>query len=278
MADITHATKAGADVAPDPWSPWRNATPARIALGRTGLATPMAEGLRFGWAHALARDAIHAPLDAAALAQELRDDGWGVLNAAASQAGDRTTYLRRPDLGRRLVEAGAKVLRSYAAASNVPRPGLAIVAGDGLSSLAVQRHVPPFLRALRTHLASDVTVSPIVIVTQARVAIADEIGQLLGAGMALIMIGERPGLSSPDSLGLYLTLGPRVGRHDAERNCISNVRPEGLAYDTAAFKLAWLVRRATRLGLTGVGLKDESDLEILDLQQRRRPFLMPHQT
>ena len=264
--DMTDSTQLGkpssSAIAPDPWDRWRNATPARIALGRTGVASPMAENLRFGWAHALARDAIHAPLNVPVLEHALREDGWGVLNAGTSQAGDRTTYLRRPDLGRRLGEVGAEALQAHAAAANYQRPSLAIVAGDGLSSLAVQRHVRPFLHMLRAHLADDVAVSPIVIVTQARVAVADEIGQLLGAEMALIMIGERPGLSSPDSLGLYLTLGPRVGRSDAERNCISNVRPEGLAYDTAAFKLAWLVRRATRLGLTGVGLKDESDLEI----------------
>jgi len=250
--------------AADPWQAWRSATPARIALGRAGVATPTGEALRFAWAHACARDAVQAPLDVQALQAALQADGWPVLQAGASQAGDRSTYLRRPDLGRRLGPAGVQQLQGLAPAPQGGAPRLALIVADGLSSLAVQRHVPPLLRALRGHLPADLSVSPIVIVTQARVAIGDEIGQLLGADLALIMIGERPGLSSPDSLGLYLTFGPRVGRHDAERNCISNVRPEGLACDAAAFKAAWLMRHALRLGLTGVALKDDSDLDLIE--------------
>ncbi|MBC8055734.1 MAG: ethanolamine ammonia-lyase subunit EutC [Rhizobiales bacterium] len=251
------------EVEPDPWNAWRNATPARIALGRAGVATPMAEALRFGCAHAMARDAIHTPLDGVLLAQQLREDGWEVLHAA-SQAEDRATYLRRPDLGRRLRAAGAAALREHAERTTGSRPQLAIVAGDGLSSLATQRHTRPFLEALRRNLPDGMVLSPVVVATQARVAIADEIGHLLNAEMVLVLIGERPGLSSPDSLGLYLTHAPRPGRSDAERNCVSNVRSAGLSYEAAAFKISWLVRRAKRLGLTGVALKDESDREVLD--------------
>ena len=256
----TPATAAPAsDVQPDAWVDWRAATPARIALGRAGVATPTAETLRFGWAHALARDAIHTPLDADALAAGLQADGWQVLRAC-SQAPDRATYLRRPDLGRQLDGAAADTLRAAAAPD---APALCIVVGDGLSSLAVQRHALPLLQALRPALPADVALGPVVVATQARVALADPIGECLGAAMTAMLIGERPGLSSPDSLGIYLTYGPRTGRRDAERNCISNVRPQGLGYAEAAHKLAWLVGQALHRRLTGVALKDESDRPVL---------------
>ncbi|MCS4508977.1 ethanolamine ammonia-lyase subunit EutC [Xylophilus ampelinus] len=247
------------DVQPDAWTDWRTATPARIALGRAGVATPTAETLRFGWAHALARDAIHTSLDAEALVADLQADGWQVLQTR-SQAPDRTTYLRRPELGRRLEEDAAEALR---AAASPDAPALCIVVGDGLSSLAVQRHAQPLLQALRTALPADVPLGPVVVATQARVALADPVGECLGAAMTAMLIGERPGLSSPDSLGIYLTYGPRTGRRDAERNCISNVRPQGLGYAEAARKLAWLVGRALHRRLTGVALKDESDRPVL---------------
>lgn len=243
-------------VTPNPWQDWRQATPARLALGRAGAGMPTDETLRFGWAHALARDAIHAALDVDALGTHLREDGWTVA-PARSRAADRTTYLRRPDLGRQLDAAAADGLRA------LPRHGgcdLAVVVADGLSSLAVERQARPLLQALRPLLPADLRVAPVVIATQARVALADEVGEIFGARLAVILIGERPGLSSPDSLGIYLTHAPRRGRHDAERNCISNVRPEGLAPAFAAAKLAWLVREALRRGLTGVDLKDESAL------------------
>lgn len=264
MADADDADRpAAAAVVANPWQGWRAATPARIALGRAGVATPTDEALRFGWAHAMARDAIHAPLDVPALQARLAADGWPVV-AARSRVADRAEYLRRPDLGRQLGDASAQALQAQAAAAGGAAPDLALVVGDGLSSLAVERQVPPLLAALRRHLPAGLTLSPVVVVTQARVAVADEVGERLGAHMAAMLIGERPGLSSPDSLGIYLTHGLRRGRHDAERNCISNVRPEGLRHDAAAFKLAWLVKRALQLGLTGVALKDESDLEVLE--------------
>jgi ethanolamine ammonia-lyase small subunit len=245
----------------DPWDGWRSATPARIALGRAGAATPTAEALRFGWAHAMARDTIHAPLDADALAGSLREAGWEVLRAR-SRADDRSAYLHRPDLGRQLHPEDAERLRG--ARHGAAAPALCIVIGDGLSSLAAQRHAVPLLAALRERLRDDPPIGPVVVATQARVALADDIGEALGARAVAMLLGERPGLSAPDSLGIYLTHAPRRGRHDAERNCISNVRPEGLAYDTAARQLAWLVRQALRRGLTGVGLKDESDADLLE--------------
>lgn len=246
-------------VTPMPWTDWRRSTPARIALGRAGVATPTDESLRFGLAHALARDAIHTPLDTAALQATLEQAGHTVLQAR-SQAADRTEYLRRPDLGRRLHPADTQHLQALAAEAGVA-PELCVVVGDGLSSLAVQRHAAPLLAALLPRLAPGWRLAPVVLVQQARVAVADEVGQALGARLSVILIGERPGLSSPDSLGIYLTHGPRVGRHDAERNCISNVRPQGLSYEQAAHKLAWLVRQALQRGLSGVALKDESEAE-----------------
>lgn len=239
----------------NPWDAWRSQTPARIALGRAGAAIPTDESLRFGWAHAMARDAIHAPLDAPALQAQLEADGWPVLHAR-SQADDRTTYLRRPDLGRQLRLEDAVQLQAQRGSAKAV--DLCLVVGDGLSSLAVQRHATPLLAALRPLLPPAWRMAPVVLVTQARVAVADEIGEIWGARLLAMLIGERPGLSSPDSLGLYLTHTPRRGCSDAERNCISNVRPEGLSYAAAAHKLAWLLQRAGQLGLTGVGLKDES--------------------
>ncbi|RZI91735.1 MAG: ethanolamine ammonia-lyase subunit EutC [Variovorax sp.] len=251
-------------VTPNPWAEWRAATPARLALGRAGAGMPTDETLRFGWAHAMARDAIHAALDVAKLEADLLAAGWDVAQVH-SRAADRTTYLRRPDLGRRLGEDDADRLRAGVAA--LPRGttcDVCLVVGDGLSSLAVERHAAPLLAALRPQLPPATRFAPVVIASQARVALADEVAEVFGATLSVMLIGERPGLSSPDSLGIYLTYAPKRGRHDAERNCISNVRPEGLPSEAAAFKLAWLMREALRRGATGIALKDESDLAILE--------------
>jgi len=248
-------------VTPNPWQQWRAATPARLALGRAGAGLPTDETLRFGWAHAMARDAIHAALDVEALAEAAQAQGWPAPLCVRSRVPDRATYLRRPDLGRRLHEEDAQRI------ANGTRKGtaeLCVVIGDGLSSLAAGRHALPLLAALRPLLPDGLRWAPLVIASQARVALADEVGERLGARLAVMLIGERPGLSSPDSLGIYLTHAPRRGLHDAQRNCISNVRPEGLGYDAAAFKLAWLVREALRRGVTGVDLKDESDQAVLE--------------
>ncbi len=245
-------------VPPDPWADLRRHTPARIGLGRSGVALPTAEVLRLAAAHAQARDAVHVALDVATLESQLHSDGWRCLNVS-SRAASRDEYLRRPDLGRRLSPADATRLQDLAAGD----VDLAIVIGDGLSAVAVQRHAPPLLAALRAALGNTLTLSPLVIATQGRVALADEIGALLHARAALILLGERPGLSSPDSLGAYLTHAPAVGRTDAERNCVSNIRPEGLPSDRAAQRIAWLLREALRRRISGVALKDDSATELL---------------
>jgi ethanolamine ammonia-lyase small subunit len=242
----------------DPWAALRRHTPARIALGRTGAALPTHEVLRFAAAHAQARDAVHVALDLPALQANLDSAGWGS-TVVHSRAANRDDYLRRPDLGRRLAPESADALQ---AAAGGP-VDLAIVLGDGLSAVALQRHALPLLQALRAALDSRLTLAPPVIATQARVALGDEIGALLQARLVLVLLGERPGLSSPDSLGAYLTHAPRVGCHDAQRNCVSNIRPEGLPPVVAAQRLAWLATEALRRRLTGVGLKDDSATALL---------------
>jgi len=240
-------------VVQDPWTALRRFTPARIALGRAGPALPTAEVLRLGLDHARARDAVHAALDAAALSRELSALGHAPL-VVHSAAPDRATYLSRPDLGRRLDAASGAALSGRPG----PAPEVAVVCADGLSALAVKRHAPGLLASLRDLAPARWSRLPVAIALQARVALGDEVGERLGARLSAVLIGERPGLSSPDSLGIYLTFDPRPGRTDAERNCISNVRPEGLSYTEAAWKLDWLVREALARKLTGVGLKDDS--------------------
>lgn len=232
----------------NPWTALRAYTPARIALGRAGSALPTDEVLRFGLAHARARDAVHAALDAEALAVELRRLGLAP-RIVRSAAPDRAAYLLRPDLGRRL-ERGSFLERD-------PAP-IALAIEDGLSAIAVQRHAASLVRALIELAPQRWSRVPAVIALQGRVALGDEIGERLGARLVAVLIGERPGLSAPDSLGVYLTFGPRIGRSDAERNCLSNIRPEGLGYAEAARRLDWLAAAALARGTTGVALKDES--------------------
>jgi ethanolamine ammonia-lyase small subunit len=241
-------------VAADAWHALKAHTPARIALGRAGASLPTAELLRFGAAHAQARDAVHVPLDTKALASQLRDAGFATLQVE-SAAPDRATYLMRPDLGRRLSERSLASLQ----ATDVAPCDLLLVVGDGLSSLAVSRHALPLVQCIAATAPAEWTLGPVVVATQARVALGDDIGAALHASMVAILIGERPGLSSPDSLGLYLSKAPRPGLSDAQRNCISNIRLEGLSHADAARKLWWLCGEARRLGCTGVGLKDLSD-------------------
>jgi ethanolamine ammonia-lyase small subunit len=218
----------------------RSFTPARVALGHTGHSLPTPELLRFRLDHARARDAVYQPLDPASL---------GVPHVLLhSAAPDRATYLRRPDLGRKLAECDLE-RADYDAA---------IVIADGLSAPAVHRHAVPLFDALQ--LGGDWRLAPVMVVLQGRVAIGDEIAQRLGARMVVVLIGERPGLSSPDSLGVYLTFDPRPGRTDAERNCISNVRPEGISYELAAHKLRFLMNEARVRKLSGVALKEDARL------------------
>lgn len=224
----------------DPWTQLRELTAARIALGRAGHALPTRELLAFQLAHARARDAVHRPLDLAR---------FRALNALKlkSAAPDRSTYLRRPDLGRKLAADSAAQLSTGGWDA-------AIVIADGLSAAAVEQSAVPFIEALKSKLA-DWRFGRICLVEQGRVAIADEIAERLGARISVILIGERPGLSSPDSMGVYLTWRPRVGRTDAERNCISNIHPGGLAIDIAADRAAKLMIAARQQQLTGVGLR-----------------------
>jgi ethanolamine ammonia-lyase small subunit len=237
----------------NPWNALRQFTNARIALGRAGNSLPTAPLLAFNLSHAQARDAVHHPLDTDVLHEQLRAQNFKTLDVH-SAAPDREHYLRRPDLGRRLSEESRVVL---AAVPN-DSPEVVFVIGDGLSAFAASKQSIPLLQAVVPRLA-DWKIGPVVVARQARVALGDEIGELLNAKLVVMLIGERPGLSSPDSLGIYLTYAPKVGCSDAQRNCISNVRPEGLDYPLAAHKLHYLLTHARRLGLTGVGLKDDSD-------------------
>ncbi|SPS01342.1 ethanolamine ammonia-lyase subunit EutC [Cupriavidus taiwanensis] len=238
----------------DPWQRLRRFTRARIALGRTGHSQPTDAVLAFGLAHAQARDAVHLALEVGAVTAAL--DAAGLAHAAVhSAAPDREHYLRRPDLGRRLDEASRARLDAMRPQQ---APDVVFVIADGLSALATQRHALPLLQAARQRLPQGWQIGPVVVAEQSRVALGDEIGERLGARQAVMLIGERPGLSSPDSLGIYLTHAPRVGRTDAERNCISNVRPEGLSYAQAAERLVFLLRGAAALGRSGVDLKDDS--------------------
>ena len=240
----------------NPWDQLRRFTAARIALGRAGVSMPTAPQLAFQLAHAQARDAVHIELDAAALATALTEALGLPCVCVQSAAADRATYLRRPDLGRQLDPA------SRAALDRPGRCDIGFVIADGLSALAIERHAVPFLRSF----LGTAAIAPLVIVRQGRVAVGDEVAELLGIELVVVMIGERPGLSSPDSMGLYLTWQPRVGMTDERRNCISNVRPEGLGYDDAARKLHYLVAEARRRGLSGVALKDDSgaDASVID--------------
>lgn len=245
----------------DLWAHLRQHTSARIALGRTGVSLPTRELLDFSLAHAQARDAIHLPLDTEALCNELEQQGWPAPLLLHSQARDRHEYLLRPDLGRRLDAASVERLGTAAAKG----PDLVLVLGDGLSALGIQQHGAALLGAIRRALDPAMRLGPLVVVRQARVAVADEVGERLGAAAVAMVVGERPGLSSPDSVGIYLTHAPRVGCSDAQRNCISNVRPAGQDLETAARRLAWLLGESRRLGLTGVGLKDQSGLPLTGL-------------
>jgi ethanolamine ammonia-lyase small subunit len=242
------------EIIQNPWTRLRSFTNARLALGRAGDSLPTQEVLRFGLAHAQARDAVHRALDVEEVVRDLRACGFGSVTMQ-SAAPDRAAYLRRPDLGRRLDDASRTLLSANKKAFSV-----IFIVADGLSAIAPARHAVAVLREINNRLEDGLRIAPVIVATQARVALGDEIGELLRAEMTVMLIGERPGLSSPDSLGIYLTYRPRIGCTDADRNCISNVRPEGLSYEAAAHKLHHLMLRARELGRSGVALKDESDL------------------
>ena len=246
----------------DPWQALRRFTAARIALGHTGVSQLTSDQLDFQLAHARARDAVHTALDTAQLLPALAL-AWPAASPPLllhSAAENRKVYLQRPDLGRRLDPPSRDLLATGRGKSVDERPfDLSIVIADGLSALAVAQHAAPLLQALRLLLATETwATAPLVIALQGRVAVGDEIGELLGAKMVVVLIGERPGLSSPDSMGLYITWAPRACLTDESRNCISNVRPAGLGYDHAAAKLHYLLTQARKRQLTGVALKDET--------------------
>lgn len=258
-------------VFPSGWTRLRALTPARIALGRAGTSLPTAPHLEFQFAHARARKAVHLSLDREALAAELAAAGLGTL-LLDSAAESRAVYLQRPDLGRQLSAASRERLHNAATGP----VDLALVVGDGLSATAIAANAVPFLRVLMPSVAArGLTMAPVAIVSQARVAVGDEIGAGFGARMVVVLIGERPGLSSPDSMGIYLTYAPRPGLTDEARNCISNVRAAGLSYPEAAHKLMFLMDESFRRGLSGVQLKDEAETLALDGAGPGRNFLLP---
>jgi len=257
MSDVVDGDGASLD----PWQALRRFTAARIALGHTGVSQPTRAQLDFQLAHARARDAVHQALDTADLMQAL-DAAWPGLPSPLllhSAAENRNVYLQRPDLGRRLDAPSRSLVAAQRGGADKGPCDLSIVVADGLSALAVMQNAAPLLRALRGKLETETwALAPLAIVQQGRVAVGDEVGELLGANIVVVMIGERPGLSSPDSMGLYITWAPRAGLTDECRNCISNVRKAGLTVDEGAARLHYLLTEARTRQLTGIRLKDET--------------------
>lgn len=240
----------------DPWHPLRSQTAARIALGRSGGSLPTREQLDFRLAHARARDAVLSPFDPDALSARLHALGEPTL-VAESAARDRAEFLQRPDLGRRLAHTSRALLTDHA--TQLPRCDLVIIVSDGLSTLAANTQSEPLLATLLPLLReSGWSLAPLIVVRHARVALQDEIGEIFRAQISLMLLGERPGLGNADSLGAYFTFAPALGRTDADRNCLSNIRPGGLLPAEAAPKLRYLLEKSLHLGLSGVRLKDDA--------------------
>ncbi|MGL6258619.1 ethanolamine ammonia-lyase subunit EutC [Vibrio sp. WXL210] len=282
----TQATSPSSGVTETPWQALRQHTSARVAIGRSGTSIPTKELLKFQLDHAKAMDAVHAPLDIQALVTELAANEAICTHTPMppkvleTKASDRLAYLQRPDWGRELSDKAWQVLT---VPGNLPELAfdLVIVIADGLSAVAVQSHAVEVLDYLIPRLASDTEppwrIAPICIVTQGRVAVGDDIAQRLNARAALVLIGERPGLSSPDSMGIYLTWGAARGTKDAQRNCISNVRPQGLSYSTACERAVYLLNEARRIESSGIVLKDRSDSEavaVIEGEQPQKSFLV----
>lgn len=278
-------------VVDNPWSALRRFTDARIGLGRTGISLPTDKLLEFQLSHAKARDAVHLPLnipefldDFKKLPLELelfsRNHAKGLFQEGIepillhSQAIDRDTYLKRPDLGRRLNQSSRETLQ-HTQIDTTPDIAIAIV--DGLSSVAIKKNAINFIQMLARELVHDEQewiLAPFTLVEQGRVAVGDEIGELLNTKVILVLIGERPGLSSPDSLGIYLTYNPKIGLNDANRNCISNIRADGLLYQEAAQKCLYLLKESKRLQLSGVALKDRAEHIDNLIQKDEKNFLL----
>ncbi len=235
----------------DIWSNLRKYTDARIALGRTGASIPTEKHLEFQLAHARARDSVNSRIDFSEIKLELNRMNLSYIELE-TKAKDKSLYLKRPDLGKELsIEANQSL------SEKKEKSKLVIILGDGLSAKAIQKQSIPFLKEFLPSLDSSISVFPIVLVEGARVAVSDEIGQVIGAEIAMILIGERPGLSSPDSMGLYLTYNPKKERQDSDRNCISNIREEGLNHRAAAEKANYLLTGALSKKISGVMLKDD---------------------
>lgn len=264
----------------NPWALLRDYTDARIGLGRSGVSIPTSHSLEFQLAHAQAQDAVHLPLDVEHIVEQINNNN---LNPETylpillhSQAINRTVYLQRPDLGRKLNSDSAETLKKINLDKNEPFD-LSIVIVDGLSSLAIKENAVNFIERLLSALTNDTQkwkIAPFTIIQQGRVAIGDEVGELLKAKISLVLIGERPGLSSPDSLGLYLTWNPKSGLTDASRNCISNVRSEGLSYEEAVKKTMYLLKESRRLELSGVNLKDRTTNDVIENNINEENFLI----
>lgn len=264
----------------NPWALLREYTDARIGLGRSGVSIPTSHSLEFQLAHAQAQDAVHLPLDVEYVVEQLNNNNLNTETYLPillhSQAINRTVYLQRPDLGRKLNGDSAETLKKINLNKDEPFD-LSIVIVDGLSSLAIKENAVNFIERLLSELTNDNQkwkIAPFTIVQQGRVAVGDEVGELLKAKISLVLIGERPGLSSPDSLGLYLTWNPKVGLTDASRNCISNVRSEGLSYEEAVKKTMYLLKESRRLELSGVNLKDRTTNDVIENNINEENFLI----
>jgi ethanolamine ammonia-lyase small subunit len=271
MADIysinqPHKVDCQQLVISNPWQGLKQFTDARIALGRAGSSIPTSESLSFQLDHARAIDAVHCALDIPQLVQALSSSQLVADNTPQppmvvnSKATDRVMYLQRPDLGRQLNEASWQALVDYRHVADQVFD-LAIVVADGLSSTAIQRHAVPVIECLLAELADDAhdwSIAPITVVSQGRVAAGDDVGECLKAKIVMILIGERPGLTSPDSMGFYMTWHPLRGAKESSRNCISNIRPEGLTYNDASRRACYLLRESLKLGISGIELKDRS--------------------
>lgn len=267
-------TKHHPTVVSNPWHSLRKFTPGRIALGRTGISLPTAQQLAFQLDHARARDAVHHHLDIDAIKKSVNDLKWVERCLVVESAADnRGIYLQRPDLGRKLSVRSKLLLQSQAESSRDASYDLIFVIADGLSASAIEASAAAFLQAMHQYITKHpLRCGPVVIAQQGRVAIGDEIGELMAAKVVVVMIGERPGLSSPDSMGLYMTWEPRVGLTDERRNCISNIRPAGLSFEEAACKLDYLVSEVLRRCVSGVQLKDET--AAASLEGRLSNFLL----
>ena len=264
----------------NPWALLREYTDARIGLGRSGVSIPTSHSLEFQLAHAQAQDAVHLPLDVEYVVEQLNNNNLNTETYLPillhSQAINRTVYLQRPDLGRKLNGDSAETLKKINLNKDEPFD-LSIVIVDGLSSLAIKENAVNFIERLLSALTNDTQkwkIAPFTIVQQGRVAVGDEVGELLKAKISLVLIGERPGLSSPDSLGLYLTWNPKTGLTDASRNCISNVRSEGLSYEEAVKKTMYLLKESRRLELSGVNLKDRTTNDVIENNINEENFLI----